>query len=117
MNTEMSWASFGRHLKWNETHYHREGRGRLSKFLAQILIVNVDSFGADPIGEVLPGGSITLLANTWLVRYELVPNVCEYGAYPMNCHILRTEPAVLDTVGLRVEKLPLLSQGRKTLAY
>jgi len=109
-----SWASIGRNVKWSEIHY-REGGGRLSRYPAQVLSVDVYPLGADPMGEVWPGGSITLWAKTWPVKWELVLDDREYGAFPMNCHISSGEPAVLDTVDFQVENDPSPSKECKAL--
>jgi hypothetical protein len=109
-----SWASMGRKVKWNQIH-SREGDDGSSRSSAQILSVDVDPLGADPMGEVRPGGSITLWAKTLPVHWELVLNDREYGIFPMNCHISSGQRAVLDTVDLRVENEPSPSKECKAL--
>jgi hypothetical protein len=100
-----SWASlgFGRCVKWDESNYIGEGHESQSDDQGHVLAISIEALGADPMGEVKPGGQITLWAKTRPVEWQLRPNDKEYGNYPMNCVVSGVGSAVLDTADLRAE--------------
>jgi hypothetical protein len=112
-----SWASvgFGRCMKWDESNYIGEGHESQSADRCHVRAINVEALGADPMGEVKPGGEITLWAKTWPVHWQLRPNDKEYGNYPMNCIVPHVGSAVLDTVDLRTEDDTVPSKEYKGL--